>query len=70
MIRKTFLQAGSSDINKGDKIRVIKGDLLNTLGTVVAIEQGDVIFKPHIEGFDQNLRLNCELVSKYFEPGD
>ena len=38
LIRKTFLAAGSSEINKGDKIRVIKGDLLNTHGVVTAIE--------------------------------
>ena len=45
LIRKTFLTAGSSEVNKGDKITVIKGDLINDYGVVTAVEQGDVIYK-------------------------
>ena len=32
LIRKTFMQGSSSDINKGDKIRVVKGDLNGLYG--------------------------------------
>lgn len=57
LIKKTFLTGNSSDIAKGDKIRVIKGDLNGLYGTVVTIENGDVIFKPIIEGYEGNLQL-------------
>lgn len=70
LIRKTFLQGNNSDINKGDKIRVIKGDLNGLYGTVITIENGDVLFKPNIEGLEDNLKLNADFVVKYFEPGD
>ena len=33
-------------------------------------KNGEVIFKPVIEGFDQNLKLQSEFMVKYFEPGD
>ena len=58
LIRKTFLTAGSSEVNKGDKIIVIKGDIVGVKGVVTAIEQGDVIFKS--DEIDGNLRINCE----------
>lgn len=70
LVRKTFLQGNNSDINKGDKIRVIKGDLNGLYGTVISIENGDVLFKPNIEGLNDNLKLNSDFVVKYFEPGD
>jgi len=70
LIRRTYLSNNNSDIQKGDKIRVIKGDLNGLYGTVVTIENGDVVFKPGIEGLDENLKLNIEYVVKYFEPGD
>ena len=64
------MQGGNSDLNKGDKIKVIKGDLNGLFGTVVTIENGDVLFKPSIEGLDDDLKLSAEYVVKYFEPGD
>jgi transcription elongation factor SPT5 len=70
LIKRTFLSANNSDINKGDKIRVIKGDLNGLYGSVITIENGDVLFKPNIEGFDENLKLSSDFVVKYFEPGD
>ncbi len=60
----------SSDIAKGDKIRVIKGDLVGLYGTVVTIEEGSVLFKPIIEGYEDNLKLPSDQLVKYFEPGD
>jgi len=40
LIKKTFIDANSVDITKGDKIRVIKGELIDLCGTVVTIEDG------------------------------
>ena len=39
-------------------------------GHVIAIENGDIVFKPDVESFSDNLKLNVEFVSKYFDPGD
>lgn len=70
LIRMTFLQGSKADINKGDKISVIDGDLNGLSGTVLSIENGDVLFKPNIEGFDDALKISSDFVIKYFEPGD
>lgn len=70
LIRMTFLQGSKADINKGDKISVIDGDLNGLSGTVVSIENGDVLFKPNIDGFDDTLKISSDFVIKYFEPGD
>ena len=67
LIKRTYQ---SNDIQKGDKIRVVKGDLTGLDGTVITVENGDVVFKPSLEGIDENLKLNIEYVVKYFEPGD
>ncbi len=69
-IKKTFIDGNSIEITKGDKIRVIKGDLNGLDGTVITIEDGFVVFKPNIEGFAQNLKQETSCITKYFEPGD
>jgi len=51
-VKKTFLEGNSNDITKGDKIRVVKGDLSGLDGTVITIEDEYVTFKPNIEGYD------------------
>ena len=38
LIKKTFIEANSVNITKGDKIRVIKGELIDLCGIVVTIE--------------------------------
>ena len=38
LIKKTFLESNPVDIAKGDKIKVIKGDLTGISGTVITIE--------------------------------
>lgn len=58
------------DIAKGDKIRVVKGDLTGISGTVVTIEDKQVIFKPNIEGFNDIMKYDAAYVVKFFEPGD
>lgn len=70
LIKKTFLEGNSVDVTKGDKIKVVKGDLNGLSGTVVSIDNGEVTFKPHMENFDENLKLDVTNVVKYFEPGD
>ena len=37
---------------------------------MVTIEGSDVLFKPSIEGFEDDLRLPMDFVVKHFEPGD
>lgn len=49
-IKKTFFDGNSIEITKGDKIKVIKGDLNGLTGTVVSIEESYVIFKPDLDG--------------------
>lgn len=70
LIKRTFLSANNSDIAKGDKIEVVKGDMISLQGSVVAIENGFVLLKPLIEGLDQNLKVPVDFVVKYFQPGD
>lgn len=57
LIKKTFLsEGGSVEICKGDKIRVIKGDLKGTNGKVTKVEGGFVFFVPtNIDGFTDEL---------------
>ena len=73
LIKKTFVMPGSqTEICKGDKIRVIKGDLTGINGQVLSVESdtGFIIFKPNFEGLDQDLRIEASNVVKYFEAGD
>ncbi len=68
-----MIQGSSTDICKGDKISVIKGDLVGIKGQVISIDldSGFVTFKPiGIEGFDQDLKLEASSIAKYFEAGD
>ena len=74
LIKNTFMANGStSEFSKGDKIRVIAGDLNGISGKVVSMEidTGFINFIPiGIEGFTNELRLEVKNVVKYFEPGD
>jgi ribosomal protein L24 len=74
LIKNTFMANGStSEFSKGDKIRVIAGDLNSISGKVVSmeIETGFINFIPiGIPGFTNELRLEVKNVVKYFEPGD
>lgn len=69
-VKKQFLGGNAIEIAKGDKIKILEGDLKNLTGEVVAIEEGFVIFKPDIQGFDQNLKVELSHITKFFEPGD
>lgn len=69
-MKKTFIDSNSTDITKGDKIKVKKGDLIDLCGEVIAVENGYVLFKPNMEGIDDNLKIEASSVTKYFEAGD
>ena len=63
----------TSDFSKGDKIRVVAGDLTGINGQVVSMEidTGFITFIPiGLEGFTSELKLEVKNVVKYFEPGD
>jgi transcription antitermination factor NusG len=74
LIKKTFMMNGTtSEFSKGDKIKVIGGDLNGISGKVVSLEldTGFINFIPiGIEGFTDELKLEVKNVVKYFEPGD
>jgi len=44
--------------------------LIDLSGIVITIEDGQVIFKPLLEDFNDNLTLEKTFVVKFFEPGD
>ena len=46
VIKRTLKQGGKTVYMKGDKIKILKGDLLGMIGTVIEIESGMVTFKP------------------------
>ena len=67
------MAGGASIYAKGDKINVLKGDLIGLKGTVIAIsESGLITFKPIgvQELMKKNLEIHVSNTCKYFEPGD
>jgi ribosomal protein L24 len=74
LIKKTFMLQGSqSEICKGDKIKVVSGDLVGIKGRVtnVELDTGFIFFvTDEIPEFTDELRLEASNVAKYFEPGD
>jgi transcription elongation factor SPT5 len=68
-----MMNGTTSEFSKGDKIKVIGGDLNGISGKVVSLEldTGFINFIPiGIEGFTDELKLEVKNVVKYFEPGD
>ena len=68
-----MLQGSQSEICKGDKIKVVSGDLIGIRGKVtnVELDSGFIrFFAEDIPGFTDELKLEAALVAKYFEPGD
>ena len=70
LYKRTMNDLNSTDITKGDKIKVKKGDLIDLCGEVIAVENGYVVFKAIDVGIDDNLKVEASIVTKYFEPGD
>ena len=70
LLKKTFIDSTTTDITKGDKIKVINGDLNGLCGEVIAVENGYVVFKPMLDDYNENMKVEATSVTKYFEPGD
>lgn len=69
--RQFFRSDKGHDLAKGDKIRVVHGELIGATGIVQHLEGENVVFKPtNLEDFTDNLSLQSTSVVKYFEVGD
>lgn len=64
------LAAENLSLTKGDKIKVVNGDLKNLIGSVVSVEKSIVKMQPDHEAIKQMLDLDIKMIAKYFEPGD
>jgi transcription elongation factor SPT5 len=64
-------QKRSSGIAKGDKVKIIKGELKNLAGTVVSVTDALVIVAPMSKELaSSTLQFAIGDVEKYFQPGD
>lgn len=67
------MEGVATEICKGDKIRVIKGDLngINAIVTGIEKDQGFILCIPtNYPGLTDQLRVEANTVVKYFEAGD
>lgn len=64
------MSAESLTLTKGDKIKVINGDLKNLTGYVVSVDKQIVTMKPDHKDLPQMLDLDLKMISKHFETGD
>lgn len=64
------LAAESLSLTKGDKIKVISGDLKNLTGSVVSVNKNVVKMQPDHKDIPQMLDLDIKMVAKHFESGD
>lgn len=61
------------EVNIGDKIYVIKGDLKGTIGKILNFEPNKInaIIKPtNLDGFEDDLQIEKVHCKRYFELGD
>ncbi len=68
-----MMEGIATEICKGDKIKVVKGDLTGINATVTGIEkeQGFVRCIPtNYPGFNEEMRVEANTIVKYFEAGD
>lgn len=56
--------------NKGDKIKVIKGGLVNVTGKIISHSNGLVTFIPDIQGINEPIEMPENYLIKLFLPGD
>ena len=64
------MSAENLTLTKGDKIKVISGDLKNLTGYVVSVERQIVTMQPDHKDLPQMLDLDLKMISKHFETGD
>lgn len=63
MVRKVLF-------DKGDKVRVVRGDMTNLRGTVVSVTDTSVVLKPGLQDLDEALDFSVNDVVKCFDVGD
>jgi len=56
--------------NKGDKVKIIKGGLVNVTGVVESTHDNIVQLRLDIEGFNDVLEYSTDFLVKHFLPGD
>ena len=56
--------------SNGDNIKIIKGELINILGTIESIDKNIIKFKPNLPKFNEVLDIEADCVIKNFTPGD
>lgn len=64
------LTAENISLTKGDKIRVVSGDLKNLIGSVVSVNKSIVKMQPDHKDIPQMLDLDIKMIAKHFETGD
>lgn len=64
------LAAENLSLTKGDKIRVISGDLKNLTGSVVSVDKSIVKMQPDHKDIPMMLNLDIKMIAKHFEAGD
>lgn len=64
------LAAENLSLTKGDKIKVINGDLKNLTGTVVSVDKKIVKMQPDHKDIPQMLDMDIKMIAKHFEAGD
>jgi len=64
------LAAENISLTKGDKIKVISGDLKNLTGHVVSVENSIVKMQPDHKDIPMMLDMDIKMIAKHFEAGD
>lgn len=64
------LAAENVQLTKGDKIKVVSGDLKNLTGSVVSVNKQTVKMQPDHKDIPQMLDLDIKMIAKHFEAGD
>lgn len=55
---------------KGDKVRVVRGDMTNLRGIVISVTEDTVVMKPELKELDESLPFTVNDLVKCFDPGD
>ena len=56
--------------DKGDKVKVVRGDMTNLRGTVVSVTENTVVLRTGLQDLDETLDFHVNDVVKCFEVGD
>ena len=64
------LQKKVTRLGKGDRVRIVKGDLTNVTGSVVRIKGKLVEIKPDIKEIPHSIDQDISVVAKHFTAGE